>query len=59
MNHLCVSTCEAIKTLSAKGWSRRRIARGLGIDRETASPASRTGKTSPSDPRLGRSVGYR
>lgn len=35
MNHLCVSTCEAIKTLAAKGWSRRRIARELDLDRET------------------------
>ena len=35
MNHLCVSHCEAIKTLAQKGWSRRRIARELGIHRET------------------------
>ncbi len=35
MNHLCVSTCDAIKTLAAKRWSRRRIARELDLDRET------------------------
>ena len=35
MNHLCVSNSEAIKTLALKGWSRRRIARELGLDRET------------------------
>jgi hypothetical protein len=29
MNHLCVSTCEAIKALALKGWSGRRIAREL------------------------------
>jgi len=35
MNHLCVSTCEAIKAWALKGWSGRRIARELGMNRET------------------------
>lgn len=35
MNHLCVSTCEAIKALALRGWSRRRIARELDLNRET------------------------
>lgn len=35
MNHLCVSTCEAIKALALKGWSGRRIARELAVNRET------------------------
>lgn len=58
MNHLCVSNCEAIKTLALKGWSRRRIARELGLDRETvgrhlgpAKPAiPAPGSTGPPDP---------
>ncbi len=35
MNHLCVSTCEAIKALALKGWSGRRIALELAVNRET------------------------
>jgi len=35
MKHLCVSTCEAIKTLALKGWSGRRIARELAGNWET------------------------
>ena len=35
MNHLCMSTCEAIKALALKGWSGRRIARELAVNRET------------------------
>ena len=35
MNHLFVSTCEAIKALALKGWSGRRIARELAVNRET------------------------
>ena len=35
MNHLDVSTRQAIETLAASGHSRRAIARKLGIDRET------------------------
>ena len=35
MNHLCVSSCEAIKALALKGWSGRRIIRELAVNRET------------------------
>ena len=35
MNQLKVSLQHSIITLAANGWSRRRIARELGIDRET------------------------
>ena len=35
MNHLCMSTCEAIKAVALKGWSGRRIARELAVNRET------------------------
>ncbi len=48
MNHFCVSTIEAIKALSQKGLSRRRIARELGVDRETV--ARRLGPTKPAIP---------
>ena len=36
-NVLKVSLQETICTLDGRGWSRRRIARELGIDRETVS----------------------
>ena len=51
MNHLCVNTCEAIKALSSKGWSRRRIARELGIDRETV--GRHLGRANPAIPAPG------
>jgi IS30 family transposase len=35
MNQLNVSLQQTILTLSARGWSRRQIARHLAIDRET------------------------
>ena len=35
MNHLCVSTCEAIKALALKGWFGQRIARELAVNQET------------------------
>src|SRR3954454_8992754 len=35
MNQLIVSLQHSILTLAAKGWSARKIARELGIDRET------------------------
>lgn len=35
MNQLKMDTQQAISTLSSRGWSQRRIARELGIDRET------------------------
>jgi transposase len=51
MNHLGVNTCEAIKTLAEKGWSRRRIARELGIHRETVTRY--LGRAKPAIPPLG------
>jgi hypothetical protein len=51
MNHLCVSTCEAIKALALKGWSGRRIARELGVNRETVS--RHLGLSKPAIPPLG------
>ena len=51
MNHLCVSNCEAIKTLALKGWSRRRIARELGLDRETV--GRHLGPAKPAIPAVG------
>jgi hypothetical protein len=35
MNQLKMDLQQAISTLSSRGWSQRRIARELGIDRET------------------------
>jgi transposase len=54
MNHLCVSICEAIKALALKGWSGRRIARELAVNRETV--ARYLGPSKPAIPPLG-SVG--
>ena len=51
MKHLCVSTCEAIKTLALKGWSGRRIARKLAVNRETV--ARYLGPSKPAIPNLG------
>jgi transposase len=51
MNHLCVSTCEAIKALALKGWSGRRIARELAVNRETM--ARYLGPSKPAIPPLG------
>lgn len=34
-NHLKMATIQSIQTLSARGWSQRRIARELGVDRGT------------------------
>ena len=51
MNHLGVNTCDAIKTLAEKGWSRRRIARELGIHRETVTRY--LGRAKPAIPPLG------
>ena len=34
-NHLKMALVHSILTLSAQGWSHRRIARELGVDRET------------------------
>ena len=62
MNQLNVSLQHSITTLAAKGWSARKIARELGVHRETVgrylppvAPESKpaivpTGSASPSDP---------
>jgi lambda repressor-like predicted transcriptional regulator len=34
-NHLTMALCDTIHTLRRRGWSKRRIARELGIDRAT------------------------
>jgi IS30 family transposase len=36
-NHLKMALVHSILTLSTQGWSQRRIARELGVDRETVS----------------------
>jgi IS30 family transposase len=36
-NHLKMALVHSILTLATQGWSRRRIARELGVDRETVS----------------------
>jgi len=51
MNHLCMSTCEAIKAVALKGWSGRRIARELAVNRETM--ARYLGPSKPAIPPLG------
>ena len=55
-NVLNVALCESIRSLFAQGWSRRRIARELGVDRETVgkyvSAAVVRGKTSQPADRL-------
>ena len=40
-NHLKMATVHTIYTLLKRGWSRRRIARTLGIDRETVARYAR------------------
>ena len=52
MNHLFVSTCEAIKALALKGWSGRRIARELAVNRETVARYLGPSKPGHSAPRL-------
>ena len=57
MNHLCVSTCEAIKALALKGWSGRRIALELAVNRETV--ARYLGPSKPAIPPSGSRSGRR
>ena len=57
MIHLCVSTCEAIKALALKGWSGRRIARELAVNRETV--ARYLGPSKPAIPTPGSHSGRR
>ena len=53
MNILNVSLQHSISTLAAAGWSRRRIARELGIDRETVGKYLRLEQSKPAIPTLG------
>jgi transposase len=53
MNILNVSLQHSISTLAAAGWSRRRIARELGIDRETVGKYLRLEPSKPAIPTLG------
>ena len=57
MNHLCMSTCEAIKALVLKGWSGRRIAREPAVNRETV--ARYLGPSKPAIPTAGSRSGRR
>lgn len=47
MNQLQVNQQEAIVTLSTRGWSGRRIARELGLDRDTVAKYVRAAKAKP------------
>jgi transposase len=53
MNTLKVSLQHSIITLAARGWSRRRIARELGIDRETVGKYLRLEESKPAISTLG------
>lgn len=53
MNILNVSIQHSILTLAANGWSRRRIARELGINRETVSRHLRLAQSKPAIPLTG------
>ena len=57
MNHLCMSTCEAIKALALKVWFGRRIARELAVNRETV--ARYLGPSKPAIPTAGSRSGRR
>ena len=56
MNELSVSLQHSIITLAASGWSRRRIARELGIHRETVGRHLRLAEAKPAIPTLGSEV---
>jgi transposase len=53
MNQLDVSLQHSIATLTAKGWSARKIARELGVDRETVSRYLRLETSKPAIPPAG------
>lgn len=57
MNQLKVNEQQAIVTLAARGWSRRRIARELGIDRESV--RKYLGPAKPAIPTAGSPAGRR
>ena len=52
MNHLCVSTSEANKALALNGWSGRRIARELAVNRKTVARYLGPSKPAIPPPRL-------
>ena len=60
-NVLKVSHQEAIRGLHQKGWSKRRIARELGIHRQTVNRYSEGGSEMYRhfDPRLWRGIGFK
>ena len=49
MNQLNVSLQQSILTLTAKGWSARKISRELGIDRETVGRYRREVEAKPAN----------
>ena len=53
MNILNVSLQHSISTLAAGGWSRRRIARELGVNRETVGKYLRLERSKPAISTLG------
>jgi IS30 family transposase len=53
MNQLDVSLQHSIATLTAKGWSARKVARELGVDRETVSRYLRLDTSKPAIPPAG------
>ncbi|HEV2455950.1 MAG TPA: hypothetical protein VGY98_16925 [Verrucomicrobiae bacterium] len=57
MNELNVSLQHSILTLAAHGWSARRIARELDINRETAGRYLRLGQSKPAISTLGSTAG--
>jgi IS30 family transposase len=50
MNQLTVSLQHSIATLAAKGWSSRKIARELNVDRETVRRYRPTESSKPAIP---------
>jgi len=57
MNQLKVHRLEEIITLKAQGWSARRIARELNVDRETVGKYLRNGAAKPATPTPGSATG--
>ncbi|MGH7443097.1 MAG: helix-turn-helix domain-containing protein [bacterium] len=53
MNQLNVSLQHSIATLAAKGWSFRKIARELGLDRETVRRYRPVADSKPANPPTG------
>jgi IS30 family transposase len=53
MNQLDVSLQHSIATLAAKGWSARKVARELGVNRETVSRYLRLETSKPAIPPAG------